>query len=154
MSITAPFARLLTPDLVPTAWEHDDLPALHDPSARQLLGQTGPWEIRGLTEGDPGFEDAAARGWLHLQLWYPLRGLSVLTPSLLTRVRFQSADTAGAVHEWDSVEDLAWDLPRVLDAPLPNLCLVRSLNRWMVDRPEAEVRERLLAAGDPRVIPH
>lgn len=62
-------------------------PPPHDPTERVLALVVDDWEVR-LYEGRK-FEYFSTRGLLHLQLWHPGSGVSVLTPSRLTNGLFE-----------------------------------------------------------------
>lgn len=59
-------------------------PGLHDPTERCPIQQLGPWEVRVFSWNDPRHAYLAPRGLLHLQLWAPTQGTSLLVPSRLT----------------------------------------------------------------------
>lgn len=57
---------------------------LHDPDQRCIVQRIGPWEVRVYAWNDPRHRYLATRGSLHLQLWAPRFGVSLLVPSRLT----------------------------------------------------------------------
>lgn len=57
---------------------------IHDPDQRCLVQQIGPWEVRVYAWNDARHRYLAPRGCLHLQLWAPGLGVSLLVPSRLT----------------------------------------------------------------------
>ena len=57
---------------------------LHDPDSRCTVQNIGPWEVRVYAWNDPRHRYLAPRGSLHLQLWAPCFGVSMLVPSRLT----------------------------------------------------------------------
>src|SRR5262245_7985164 len=64
-------------------------PPPHDPSERALLCRVGAWEVRAFPPSDAKHAYFATRELLHLQLWHPAAGVSVLTPSRLTAGTFE-----------------------------------------------------------------
>src|SRR5687768_16947328 len=60
-------------------------PPPHDPRDRIVVSRAGQWEVRVFSESDPKFVYLMTHGMWHLQLFHPTRGISVLTPSALTR---------------------------------------------------------------------
>lgn len=76
----------------------------HDPADRVLLaefddgrggGALSRWEVRAFDPAGQFHAWFAPRGFVHLQLWQPWFGLSVLTPSRLTLDRFEAYPLGG-----------------------------------------------------------
>jgi len=59
-------------------------PAPHNPHERVCLREFGPWQLLIFARNTSKHAYFAPRGMLHLQLWAPAAGLSILTPSKLT----------------------------------------------------------------------
>jgi hypothetical protein len=110
------------------------LPPLHAPFDRELLARVGPWQVRRHADDRVGY--FATRALLHLQLWHPIRRVSVLTPSRLTGDRFEIAtDTWRArVDDWAAVLD---ELP---DHELPGGSELATFTMWLVVRCEIAAR--------------
>lgn len=73
-------------------------PSPHHPSDRvrvRRAGRGGIWEVRIFSPASPLYERLARRGMLHLQLWHPGSGVSVLSPSALTGYRFEAFPIEG-----------------------------------------------------------
>lgn len=62
---------------------------LHALVDRIVIAKLGEWEVRRHDEGERPHSYFARRGFLHLQLWQPALGISILTPSGLTNGRFE-----------------------------------------------------------------
>ena len=89
--------------------------APHDPWERAAVHARYGWEIRTYPWNSRLHRVASDNGTLHLQIWYPAVGLSILTPSRLTggkyevqmadeRVRMCCAATmAEIVYDWAGV---------------------------------------------------
>lgn len=120
----------------------DGPPPPHDRSGRRVVARVGEWEVRTFAEGSRMHAYFAPRGLLHLQLWHPARGVSVLTPSRLT------------AHHWEVFPVAGWKLPvsdehllreviaRRLGLELPSPATLEALQRWFLDR---AIREALRA---------
>lgn len=108
------------------------LPPLHAPGDRELLARVGPWEVRRYAAGDHRFAYFASRAFLHLQLWHPVRQISVLTPSRLTGGRFEIA--CGARRAW--VPTWPGVVAQLPDHELPGSAELAALAMWLVVRCE------------------
>jgi hypothetical protein len=110
------------------------LPAPHDPDERVVIAYATDWEVRQFARDDTRFEYFARRGFLHLQLWHPALGISILTPSRLTRGAFDVRDIDDPMirtPRWDLVACCLGDR-----AALPHAADVRALERWFILRHE------------------
>jgi hypothetical protein len=108
-------------------------PAPHDPREREVVGRVGAWEIRQFPPSDPKLAYFGGRGFLHIQLWHPERGVSILTPSRLTGGRFDVWTEDGcwlSLARWQTV---AASLP---DVTTPGPLEVEAIERWFVLRHE------------------
>lgn len=115
-------------------------PPPHDPTERGLVAQLGVWQVRDFGEGDARAPYLARHGMLHVQLWHPDAGVSVLTPSRLTLGRWEVFPFRGwkLRHPWlRLVQDAVAVEHRVA---LPSQTELRSVVTWFV-----EGRERRLA---------
>lgn len=63
-------------------------PPPHNPVERELAMRVGAWEVR--VFGGRKLEYFVSRGFWHLQLWHPDAGISILTPSRLTRGLYEA----------------------------------------------------------------
>ena len=65
-------------------------PTTHDPAERVVIGHVGEWQIRDFPRErlEDGFSRSPGIG--HVQLWLPHAEVSVLTPSILTRGRWEA----------------------------------------------------------------
>jgi hypothetical protein len=80
----------------------------HDPSERELVERLGTWEVRVFGLADARHAYLLRRGMGHLQLWHPREGVSLLTPSLFTRSRWE-LDVPGPARQrlrLDAVDDV------------------------------------------------
>jgi hypothetical protein len=68
-------------------------PPPHDPRERELIATVCDWEIRLFAERQ--FQYLVRNGFWHVQLWHPEARVSVLTPSRLTRDRYEVFPIAG-----------------------------------------------------------
>lgn len=57
----------------------------HDPRERVSLTHLGVWDLRAFAVGGRFHNFFHRHGLLHVQLWHPFKGVSVLTPSPITR---------------------------------------------------------------------
>lgn len=115
-------------------------PPPHDPRERVFLLALGEWEVRAFAEDDPKHLYMAPRRFLHLQLWHPGKGVSVLTPSRLTAARFEAFPIRGWKHQevvYEALEEIVREEHRL---SLPGPIAVRALLRWFVERWEKECR--------------
>jgi hypothetical protein len=64
-------------------------PSPHDPDERAGVYGSRGWEIRVYPWNDIRHRTFAGKGMLHLQLWCPSAGVSILTPSQLTDSRYE-----------------------------------------------------------------
>ena len=103
-------------------------PPPHDPRERERVAVTGAWEVRQFPADDPKLAYFAPRGFLHVQLWHPGEGVSVLTPSKLTGGLYAiwSPDARLDCAGWD---DVVCALPRLI---VPGAAQVRAFERWLV----------------------
>lgn len=118
-------------------------PRPHDPAERELVGQIGPWQVRRFPLSSAKLEYCARRGFLHLQLWHPEAGVSVLTPSRLTGDQFDVAGNGTRV-----VVPAPAALSQVLAAHRvrpPSMARITALVEWHV-----RAIERGLARTQPR----
>ncbi|MCW5808214.1 MAG: hypothetical protein KIT31_38040 [Deltaproteobacteria bacterium] len=106
---------------------------LHALADRVVFAVLGGWEARRHADSGHLHEYFASRGFLHLQLWHPCAGVSILTPSRLTRDRFEICreGTRIAVRAW---KDVVGHLP---DLALPGSAEITALCRWTVERDAA-----------------
>lgn len=129
-------------------------PRPHDPAERELVAQVGPWQVRRLAHGSAKLEYCARRGFLHLQLWHPQAGVSVLTPSRLTGDQYDVA-AAGRRLVVPSVAGLAAVLAPLRLQP-PAGARLAALIEWHVRAIERRLARDAPAAGalePPRAAP-
>jgi hypothetical protein len=122
-------------------------PSPHDPCERTLVGESHGWQVRVFPQGEPKHAYFAARGFLHVQLWEPTRGVSLLTPSRLTEDRFEVFPVRSwkcRPPDYDAVREVVLEAHGVGVPPWP---VVRALERWFVRRFEVEA-ERAGSAQD------
>lgn len=122
-------------------------PPPHDPSERVLAGESHGWQVRVLSPMGPKHSYFASRGFLHVQLWQPRLGISVLTPSRLTEDRFEAFPVRGwkcRPPDYDALRQVVAEEHGVLVPPWP---VLRALERWFVRRYAVEA-ERAEAAED------
>lgn len=109
---------------------------LHARTERVQFAAFGDWEVWRHPEGQSAHRYFSSRGFLHLQLWHPTAHVSILTPSRLTRDRFEiwRHGIRIAVRSWD---DVAGRLP---DLTVPGATEVAALCWWTVVRDETAAR--------------
>ena len=86
-------------------------PSPHNPFERERIAAIGPWEVRVFSPGGVFHQYFAGHGMLHVQLWHPASGVSVLTPSRLTRGCFEVYPFAGwkyAREDYAMLQDEVW----------------------------------------------
>jgi hypothetical protein len=107
-------------------------PRPHDPTEREVVSHVGDWQIRQFPESDSKLAYFTGRGFLHLQLWHPGCGLSVLTPSRLTGGRFDvwTDDGRMSLPSWSAVRQA------IADIATPGPLEIAALERWFVLRHE------------------
>ena len=124
--------------------EYERLPPLHAPDDRELIANIGPWQVRRHAERDERFAYFASRAFLHVQLWRPDHEVSILTPSRLTRGRFEIA--VGWRRVWVSTwPGVVAQLP---EHELPSGSELAALTMWLVVRSEIAARR----STDERVV--
>jgi hypothetical protein len=108
-------------------------PRPHDPRDRQIVADLGAWEARQFAVDSDKLSYFAPRGYLHLQLWHPARAVSILTPSRITRGRYETWAAGG-----DRIAMASWrELGEVLrETPLPRPARLTAIERWFVHRHE------------------
>lgn len=107
---------------------------LHAPSQRAWLTRTDGWDVRAIAESDERYRYFARHGLLHLQLFEPRRGASILSPCPLTRDRWELCiDRAARIRCRDQAE-LAHTCRRI-DIRLPNAATIAALLLWFVEIP-------------------
>ena len=111
---------------------------LHDPRDRVAVDHLGRWEVRRHADHDLRTWWLARHGGLHVQLWDPLSGTSLLSPSALSRGAWEVRRADGARRRWASLEELR---ARVEGVPCAG-CMRRVVSAW-VERP----LQRLLLLG-------
>jgi hypothetical protein len=136
-------------------------PAPHDPRERALIctlvvrapalpahssrhGSTGRrgapastrWEVRAFPIGGRMHRYFAPRGLLHLQLWQPESGVSMLTPSRLTLGRWEVFPVEGWKRGLDQVADLRRLVRSSLRVEPPTAAQLAAARAWFVDREE------------------
>lgn len=104
------------------------LPPLHAPMDRELVARIGPWQLRRHRDCDERFSYLASRAFLHLQLWRPDRGISVLTPSSLTGGQFEIA------VGWSRMSASTWQavVEALPEHDLPSGSKLATLSIWLV----------------------
>jgi hypothetical protein len=123
----------------PTTW-----PATpHDPRERVVVAVLDEWNVLAFPRDGVLHRYFAARGFLHLQLWHRARGISVLTPSRLTRDRFEVSSVPGWKYRPRDYETLRSEALDVLGLVLPAAPIVRALERWFVIRFETARHDRV-----------
>ncbi|MBX3185368.1 MAG: hypothetical protein KF819_00070 [Labilithrix sp.] len=105
-------------------------PPPHDPRERDLALTLEGWEVR--VFGDRQFEYFATRGFWHVQLWHPRAGVSILTPSRLTRGFYEAFPVAGWKGQAPDYEHLA-TLVREHRVALPSKAALLRIERAFVD---------------------
>lgn len=154
--------------VAPTCADVEWPPAPHDPRERTLMfellassssaaprarhGSIGRgaaratrWEVRAFPVGGRMHRYFAPRGLLHLQLWQPESGVSVLTPSRLTLSRWEVFPVEGWKHGARDVEALRRAVRLAHKVDLPSTAQLGAVRAWFVEREE----RRALAAPQP-----
>jgi len=111
------------------------LPRLHDPHQRVMVGYAGDWEVRDFPRHHDAGHEANRQGMAHVQLWLPSHGVSLLTPSLLTRDRWE----AYPIADWKLATPYFGIMAQLLrtehGVELPSGAEMRRIARWLVARP-------------------
>jgi len=107
-------------------------PPPHDPRDRELtMPLEGGWELRTPTARMTAY--FLPRGLLHVQLWHPASGVSILTPSRITRGLYE----AFPVRRWKaparSYAEITELVAREHGVAPPSAFAVASLERAFVD---------------------
>lgn len=120
-------------------------PPPHDPLARVTAGALAGWQVRVLTEDRRNTAHLAARGLLHVQLWHPVAGVSLITPSILTAGRYEAYPVGGWKYRPRDLEALRREIGREHPVTVPPAVVIRSIERWFVERfvPDADERAAL-----------
>ena len=115
-------------------------PPPHDPLDRILVGHLDDWQIRIFDPAGRWHQYFAPRGLLHLQLWSPKHGVSLITPSELTCHRYEvyQQDLWKYAHrELQSVREI---LKKTSNVELPAERQLISLEYGWVDTVAAAAR--------------
>jgi hypothetical protein len=105
----------------------------HAIADRVVVARCEDWEVRQHPIDDPASADLVAGGYLHLQLWCPATGISILTPSRLTAGLFDVRLADGGrvrAHLYRRAQDAV--RPRAA----PSEAAIAALERWHVLRHE------------------
>lgn len=113
-------------DPPPPSWP----PPPHDARERVRLLSVEGWEVRVFAESDPKHAYFAARGLLHLQLWEPRSGVSILTPSRLTCGRFEAFPIEGWKRAAPDYATIAALIRLAHGVAAPSSATVLTLMRW------------------------
>jgi hypothetical protein len=109
---------------------------LHDPRERVCVARLDDgWQLRQFAEDDPRRSYCATRGFMHVQLFHEERGVSVLTPSRLTRGHYQLASD-GERYEartWRTISEALAGLS-LMSPSAPEMYAIES---WFVHASEA-----------------
>ncbi len=108
-------------------------PPPHDPRERQRVATLGEW---GAYVFDPRGEMHAyfaRKGMVHLQLYHP-RGVSILTPSVLTQGRFELLDIHSGRYRAGCFHGMQRVARHHVGIVLPGEDLLAGLHRWHVAR--------------------
>jgi hypothetical protein len=113
--------------------------ALHVPVDRAVIARVSEWEIRCHDARGDRHRSVASRRVLYLQLWNPRARVSVVTPSRLTRDRFEiwRDGIRIVVRRWEEVAE------RLVDLALPDGTKVAALHIWMIVRDELDALRRI-----------
>lgn len=115
-------------------------PSPHDPDERVLRDRVGDWEVRAFATTDPKHDYFVRRGFLHLQLWHPQAGISVLTPSRLTLGRYEIFPINGWKLPETDLEEVAAIVREHHGVHLPALVRINALEQWFVRAPLRRAR--------------
>ena len=102
-------------------------PPPHNPRDRIVIEHVGTWEVRCFTPGSDFDRYFKAKGFDHLQLWHPPSGVSLLTPSKLTRNEFEIFPFAGWKYSAKNYPALRKTVREVLHLSLPDPYLIDTL---------------------------
>ena len=105
-------------------------PAPHDPRERDRVMMLGEWEVR--LFGDRIYEYFRDRGLWHVQLWHPGRRISLLSPSRLTRGRWEAYPIFGWKQDAPSYAMLAEQIEHEHPVTTPTDAAVDGLERVLV----------------------
>ncbi len=111
-----------------------DPPPPHDPTERVLITHLEGWEVRDFALDDSRYGYFLRHGFLHLQLWHPARGVSLLTPSRLTSDQYEVFPLAGWKRRHADWSALRSQVLREHAVLLPSLVELRAIDRWFVRR--------------------
>lgn len=110
-------------------------PAPHDSRERVVVDRWRGWAVLQFPEDDRRRTYFAARGLLHLQLWYPERGVSVLTPSRLTAGLYEVMLVPhAACGRTDDADALALALECEVGVRFPPTARLKAWVDWHVQR--------------------
>jgi hypothetical protein len=114
------------------ASEHVWPPPPHDPRERVEIARLGDWEVRSFRPDGVKHRYFAPRGMLHLQLWHPAAGISLLTPSQLTLRRYEVYPIAEWKFAHASLDSIRGIVRSSHGIELPVAAAIRALERWHV----------------------
>jgi hypothetical protein len=116
-------------------------PPPHDPRERVPVSRARGWDVRSFLLEDRRFAYFAPRSLWHMQLWHAGAGVSVLTPSRLTRGRYEIVGVGGARSWARGHRDLRWLLQNTHDIEFLSEAMLLALEAHFVHDPV----ERFLA---------
>lgn len=124
-------------------------PPPHDPRERIEIALVEGWEVRAFREHGVKHRYFAPRGMLHLQLWHPPSGVSLLTPSRLTAERYEAYPIAGWKFAHAELRAVRGAIRGLHGVELPSSAAIRALERWYVARfSRASARPLDVTTGD------
>ena len=112
-----------------------------------MLCPADDWQVRSFPLTDPRFAFLAPRGWWHLQLWHPDAGISVLTPSGLTRNDYEIFPILGWKRRAGRHEDLRGLLLAFHGIAPPSAGMLEGLQALFVRAPVEGLAERTAGAA-------
>lgn len=92
----------------------------------------GHWEVRILDPTGQFHHYFASRAFLHVQLWNPFFGVSILSPSRLTGFNYESFPLDGWKYAAPDYDDVCERLRARIGIHLPDASCVRRISRTYV----------------------
>lgn len=117
-------------DPEPQGWP----PSPHDPRERVEIASLDGWQVRSFRAGGVKQRYFAPRGMLHLQLWHPAAGISLLTPSRITGQRYEVYPIRGWKFAHHELRAIAGAIRSEHGVQLPSRAAIVALERWYVSR--------------------
>ena len=109
-------------------------PPPHDPRERCFIETIGDWQVRVFSASSQLHRFFSRHGMLHVQLWHPEAGISVLTPSPITCGQYEVFPVAGWKYAQSDYARLVVDIQGSCGVTLPPQTVVEEVTYILTGR--------------------